>query len=78
MKNQWQHQYFLSYSELVANFPSPEKVVSDYIKHKFSTTLPWFGWADPDNLYLSDLLKAVVTINLIPDGIILVSMPLKR
>ncbi|ABX86433.1 cytotoxic necrotizing factor 1 domain protein [Yersinia pestis PY-15] len=27
---------------------------------------------------LSDLLKAVVTINLIPDGIILVSMPLKR
>lgn len=32
-------------------FRPQKKVVSDYIKHKFSTTLPWFGWADPDNLY---------------------------
>lgn len=51
MNTQWQYKYFLEYNDLVAQFPSPEKIISDYINHKFRTELPWFSWADPDRLY---------------------------
>lgn len=40
MGNQWQQKYLLEYNELVSNFPSPERVVSDYIKNCFKTDLP--------------------------------------
>ena len=51
MGNQWQQKYLLEYNELVSNFPSPERVVSDYIKNCFKTDLPWFSRIDPDNAY---------------------------
>lgn len=44
-------KYLLEYNELVSNFPSPERVVSDYIKNCFKTDLPWFSRIDPDNAY---------------------------
>ncbi|EKN4209683.1 CNF1 family cytotoxic necrotizing factor [Yersinia ruckeri] len=51
MNTQWQKKYLLEYNELVSNFPSPEKVASDYIKSRFKTDLHWFSWVDPDNTY---------------------------
>ncbi|HBN7440428.1 TPA: cytotoxic necrotizing factor CNF2 [Escherichia coli] len=51
MNVQWQQKYLLEYNELVSNFPSPERVVSDYIRRCFKTDLPWFSQVDPDNTY---------------------------
>jgi len=51
MNDQWQKKYLLEYNELVSEFPSPEKITSDYIKNRFKTDLPWFHWADPDKTY---------------------------
>ncbi|EGE6359417.1 cytotoxin, partial [Escherichia coli] len=51
MNTQWQQKYLLEYNDLVSKFPSPEKVTSDYIKHKFKTDLPWFSRVDPDKTY---------------------------
>lgn len=51
MNTQWQHKYFLEYNKLVSKFPSPEKIVSNYIKSKFKSDLPWFSSVDPDITY---------------------------
>ncbi|MGR5115594.1 CNF1 family cytotoxic necrotizing factor [Photobacterium damselae] len=51
MNDQWQKKYLFEYNELISQFPSPEKIISDYIKDKFNTDLHWFHWADPNNLY---------------------------
>jgi len=51
MNDQWQQKYLYEYNELISQFPSPEKIISDYIKDRFNTDLHWFNWADPDNLY---------------------------
>lgn len=71
MGNQWQQKYLLEYNELVSNFPSPERVVSDYIKNCFKTDLPWFSRIDPDNAYFICFSQTGVIADLILDGIIL-------
>lgn len=52
-------------------FPSPERVVSDYIKNCFKTDLPWFSRIDPDNAYFICFSQTGVIADLILDGIIL-------
>lgn len=73
MGNQWQQKYLLEYNELVSNFPSPERVVSDYIKNCFKTDLPWFSRIGLILIMLisSAFLKTGVIADLILDGIIL-------